>query len=107
MQWSSVAVTDHRNETSMIDTATGERRRVSIEGAGGPFIELPLSQVDEVRRHLDREAIPYWVDSLAISLDGEPETTVIKFSRYVDPARIQSILDEAEEGSGAGRDAGS
>ena len=79
----------------MIDTSNGERLQLSTESESGPYLDLPLSQVDEVRKLLDREGITYWVDSLAISFDGEPETTVISFSRYVDAARVQAMLDEA------------
>ena len=50
----------------MIDTSTGDRLIVSTEGDEGPFIELPLSQVDEVRKRLDQAGIPYWV-----RLDGD------------------------------------
>lgn len=78
----------------MTDTSSGERLIVSTEGDGGPFIDLPLSQVEEVRERLDRASIPYWVDSMAISIDGEPPMTVINFSRYVDAGRIQAALDE-------------
>jgi hypothetical protein len=80
-------------EGVMIDTSTGERLVVSTEGEAGPFIELPLSQVDEVRKRLDQAGIPYWVDSTAISIHDEPPMAVIDFSRYVDAGRIQSALD--------------
>ena len=80
----------------MIDTVTGDRLIVSNEGDGGPFIDLPLSQVDEVRERLDRAGIAYSVDSMAISIDGEPPMTVINFSRYVDAARIQAALDKPQ-----------
>jgi hypothetical protein len=83
-------------EGVMIDTSTGDRLIVSTEGDGGPFIELPLSQVDEVRKRLDQAGIPYWVDSMAISINGEPPMAVIEFSRYVDAGRIQSALDDPQ-----------
>jgi hypothetical protein len=83
-------------EGVMIDTSTGERLVVSTVGYAEPFIELPLSQVDEVRKRLDQAGIPYWVDSMAISIDGEPPMTVINFSRYVDAGLIQAALDEPQ-----------
>jgi hypothetical protein len=79
----------------MNDTSTGERLRVSTAGDAGPYIDVPLSQVEDVCKRLDREGIPYWVDPLAISFEGEPEVTIINFSRYVDASRVQAILDEA------------
>lgn len=78
----------------MIDTSTGERLIVSTESEAGPYIELPYSQVEEVCKRLDRAGISYWVDPWVISLDGEPETAEINFSRYVDAAQIQAALDE-------------
>ena len=80
----------------MIDTITGTRLQVSTEAETGPYIKLPVSRLDEVRQRLDRKGIPYWVNSLAITLEGEPEITFINFSRYVDAARVQTILDEAQ-----------
>jgi len=83
-------------EGTMIDTSTGDRLIVSTEGDGGPFIELPLSQVDEVRKRLGRAGIPYWVDSMAISIDSEPPMAMIEFSQHVDEGRIQSALDDPQ-----------
>jgi hypothetical protein len=78
----------------MIDTSTGERLIVSTTPDAGPYIEIPYTQVEEVRRRLDRAWIAYWVDPWVISIDGEPETAEINFSIYVDPNKIQSALDE-------------
>jgi hypothetical protein len=96
MQWSVGPHWLKKKERDVTDTSTGERLIVSTEGGGGPFIDLPLSQVDEVRKRLDRAGIPYWVDSMAISIDGEPPMSVINFSRYVDADRIQGALDELD-----------
>jgi hypothetical protein len=79
----------------MIDTSTGERLQLSLVQDAGPYIDLPFSQVDEVRKRLDREGIPYRVDPDVISFDDGPEMAEINFSRYVDAARVQAILDEA------------
>ncbi len=78
----------------MIDTSNGERLCVSALPDAAPYIDLPLSQVEEVCRRLDRAGISYWVDPWAISIDDEPETTTINFSRYIDAARIQAALDD-------------
>ena len=79
----------------MNDIYNGEQIHVSTESETGPYIDLPSSRVDEVCKLLDRNGIPYWVDSLAISLDEGPEMSVISFSRYVDAARVQTVLGEA------------
>jgi hypothetical protein len=78
----------------MTDTSNGKRLQVLDGGAGGLFIELPLSQLAEVRRRLDREGVFYWVDSYAISIEDEPPITVINLGLNNDAGRVQSILDE-------------
>ena len=79
----------------MIDEMTRDSLRVTTDGIGGPYLMVPVTQLDAVRAVLDRHAVDYWVDSDAISLDDEPATTVIHFGRSGDAARIQAILDEA------------
>ena len=53
----------------MIDTSTGERLQVSTEAESGPYLDLPLSLVDEVCKRLDQEGITYWVDPDVIGID--------------------------------------
>ncbi len=77
----------------MTDAATQKPLRVSTDGTAGPYIMLPVSQLDEVRRLLDSRRIRYWVEENAISLDGGPEMTVINLGRGGDAAAVQAILD--------------
>jgi hypothetical protein len=86
---------DRDMENGMTDTSTSERLRVATDGTAGPYIMLPLSQLDEVRELLNRQEIPFWVDSHAISLDGEPLIAVINLGLYGDASKVQAILDEA------------
>ena len=79
----------------MIDEMTRDSLRVSGDGIGGPYLMVPVTQLDAIRAVLDRHAVSYWVDADAISLDNEPATTVINFGRSGDAARIQATLDEA------------
>ncbi len=65
-------------------------------GAGGLYIKLTLDQLDKVRNLLDRDEIPYWVDSIAISIDGKPAVTVINLGLNNNAAQVQAILDEAD-----------
>jgi hypothetical protein len=81
-------------ERGMTDTSTGERLLVSTAPDAGPYIDLLVSQVEEVRKRLDRAGIPYWVESGEISIDDSPFITTIGFSRYVDAERIQAALDD-------------
>jgi hypothetical protein len=80
----------------MIDGMTEEKIRVSIDGVAGPYLMLPMTQLDHVCQQLDKHAIRYWVDTDAISLDGKPAIAVINFGRAGDAVSIQTILDKAD-----------
>jgi hypothetical protein len=79
----------------MIDELTKDSLRVSTDGVAGPYLMVPVPQLDAVLAVLDRHKVRYWVDADAISLDNEPAITVINFGRSGEAAQIQSILDEA------------
>jgi hypothetical protein len=79
----------------MIDEMTQSNLRVSNDGTAGPYLRVPVAQLDAVLLLLNRHKLRYWVDADAISLDNEPAITVINFGRSGDAARIQAILDEA------------
>jgi hypothetical protein len=79
----------------MTDTTTQLPLQVSTDGTAGPYIELAVSQLDEVKRLLDSRQIQYWVGENAISLDGGPEFAVINLGRNADSQVVQTILDEA------------
>jgi hypothetical protein len=77
----------------MIDTTTDKPLEVLTDGNAGPYIMVPVAQLEKVRNLLDASKIPYWVDEEAISLDGKPEITVINLSHGSDPNRVQKLLD--------------
>jgi hypothetical protein len=79
----------------MIDAQTQRPLRVSDDEIAGPSLMLPVSQLDRIRDVLDRDGISYWVDSMAISIDGKPEMIVVNFGRSGDAGRVQAILDKA------------
>ena len=79
----------------MIDEMTKDSLRVSTDGIAGPYLMVPVTQLDEVLAVLDRHKVRYWVDADAISLDNEPAVTLINFGRSNEAVRIQAILDEA------------
>ena len=81
----------------MTDTTTKKPLRVSGNGKYRPYIRLPLSQVDEVRRLLDSHGISHALEEDAISMDGGPYIAVIDFGREADAAAIQAILDSSVE----------
>ena len=77
----------------MIDTTTSQPLKVSTDGGAGPYIMLPIVQLDSVTTALDASEVKYWVDEEAISSDGKPEIAVINLGIGTDPTRIQGILD--------------
>lgn len=79
----------------MIDQCTNKPLVVSTDGDTGPYIMVPVNQVDDVCRLLDANDIRYWVDDDAISLDGKPEVTVVNLGSGSDASAIQKILDDA------------
>ncbi len=81
--------------STTIDEMTQSNLRVASDGTAGPYLIVPVGQLDAVLVVLDRHKVRYWVDADAISLDNEPAINVINFGRSGDAARIQAILDEA------------
>lgn len=77
----------------MIDVVTKKPLYVSTDGTAGPYIMVPLDQLDEVRQLLDQRCIHYSVDEDAISLNDEPYVTVIDLGRGTDAVAVQTILD--------------
>ncbi len=70
----------------MIDEMTKDGLRVSTDGIAGPFLMVPVTQLDAVLAVLNRHKVRYWVDADAISLDNGPATTVIN-SISAEPAK--------------------
>ncbi len=79
----------------MTDATTQERLRVSTDGTAGPYIMVPVSQLEDVKAILDRNRTHYWVDENAISLNGGPYTSVINLGREGNAQALQAVLDEA------------
>jgi hypothetical protein len=79
----------------MIDEMTKNRLRVSSDSVAGPYLMVPVTQLDAIRAVLDRHKVSYWVDADSISLDDDPAVTVINFGRSGKVDRIQTLLDEA------------
>jgi hypothetical protein len=77
----------------MIDTTTRQPLYVSTDGDAGPYIMLPVAQLETVSALLDTHKVSYWVDEEAISLDGKPEVAVINLGQGSNPVTVQSLLD--------------
>jgi hypothetical protein len=81
---------------AMIDTSTSERLLVCTEGSMGPFIELPLSQLDQVKQLLDDHGIYYWVAEDVVSWDDGPEIAELNLGRKGDAQAVQALLDSVD-----------
>lgn len=79
----------------MNDATTRKPLRVSTDGTAGPYILVPVSQLDDVRQVLEGHGIRFWVEEDVISWNGAPEVAVIDLGRGADPGAIQAILDGA------------
>ncbi len=77
----------------MTDTTTQQPLHVSIDGTAGPYIRVPLNQLDEVKRLLEGQRIRHWVEENAISWDGGPYIAVINLGREGDAHAVQAILN--------------
>lgn len=78
----------------MTDTRSRGSIRVLDGGKGGPYLRVALDQLDEVRKVLDEHGIFYWVDSVAVSLNGKPAVIAINLGLNNDAERVQTILDK-------------
>jgi hypothetical protein len=79
--------------TTMKDAMTKQPLYVSTDGTAGPYIMVPVTQLDELRRFLDQHGVRYSVDEDAISLNGEPEVGIVNLGRAGDAKTVQRILD--------------
>jgi hypothetical protein len=80
----------------MIDTTTKKPLRVLTDGTAGPYIMVPLDQLEEVKHALDNHSIRYWVEENAISLNKAPFIAVIDLGRNGDTKAVQAILDKVQ-----------
>ena len=80
----------------MKDVTTKQPLNVSTDGTVGPYIMVPVSQLDDVRRLLEHHRVRYSVDEDVISLNDEPEVAVVNLGRGGDAKGAQKILDGAD-----------
>ena len=79
----------------MTDSQAREKIRVSTDGTAGPYIMVPLEQLKRVRDLLDKNQVPYWVESDAVSVDGKPAIAFINLGASADANEVQALLNSA------------
>jgi hypothetical protein len=77
----------------MIDTTNHRPLHVSAYGGAAPYIIVPMTQLDQVKAVLDANAVRYWVDDEALSVDGKPWRTFVNLGQETSPAFVQGLLD--------------
>lgn len=77
----------------MIDTTTRKPVSVSSDGEVGPYVFLPLEQLEKAKALLDTNKVSYWIDEEVISFDGKPEVAVINFKTGTSQVMVQGLLD--------------
>jgi hypothetical protein len=80
----------------MTDVTTKKPLHVSTDGTAGPYIMVPVSQLADVRKLLEKHGVRYQVEEDVISLNGAPEGAVIDLGRGADAGAIQAILDSIQ-----------
>ena len=60
------------------------------------YLMVTVDQLPWVRERLDRNAIGYWVESAAVSVNGQPAIVVINFIGSCDPVQIQAPRDQTD-----------
>lgn len=77
----------------MTDAMTNKPMRVDAGYPPIPYMRLPVSQLEDVRRILDAHGFLYEVGSQYMSWGGGPYTAYIRFGRGTDAAAVQAALD--------------
>src|SRR5258708_1268040 len=78
---SSVAPLTRPEGKKVTDQSKGSPIHVSTDRGAGPYIRLPFSQLDDLKRILDGHGISYSVRENVISLGGGPFMAVVYLGR--------------------------
>jgi hypothetical protein len=79
----------------MINSITHEPIRVDKYPGAWPYVRVPLDQLDQVKKLLDRAGFRYSVAKNALSRDGEPNIIVkVSFEHRADVAALQALFDD-------------
>ena len=80
----------------MIDVTKKKPMRVVTGGTAGAFIDVPVSQLDDVRRLLDTHRFRYSVDDHYLSFNGGPQQALVHLGWGGDASAVQKILDDVD-----------
>jgi hypothetical protein len=77
----------------MTKTNTTLPLKIYAEHGNHPYIRVPLTQLETIKKLLDEDGHVYRVFEYAISHDGKPLTAIIDLDRRADLKAIQTVLD--------------
>jgi hypothetical protein len=79
----------------MISSTAHKPLIVHTADGAGPYIIVPLDQLESVASILQMYGISFWEDFFAVSVDGKPEVVFVNFGRSGNAAQVQRVLDAA------------
>lgn len=79
----------------MVDPGNQRTVRVALDSERKPYIQLTVAALDQVCQLLQSHAISFRVDPHTVSIDHKPAVAWIWIHKNADPARIQTVLDNA------------
>ncbi len=77
----------------MQDISTHSNIKVSTDGLAGPYIIVPVEQLETVKLLLNLHQIDHWNNRFGISLNGKPADVIVNLGVQVDAVMVQSVLD--------------
>jgi hypothetical protein len=80
----------------MIDVTKQKPIRVKTGGTVGAYFDVPVSQLDDVRRLLDAHQFRYSVADSYLSFNGGPEQALVHLGWGGDAIAVQKLLDDTE-----------
>ena len=80
----------------VLDVLTEQPLNVSTDGTAGPYIIVPLSQLDQLKQLLKQNGVAFSVEKTGISLNGKPVDVVVNLELGANIEAIQRILDSID-----------
>jgi len=78
----------------MTNMSTQEPVRVLTGGTAGPYMMIPVDQLESIQQTLTQNGIRFWMDDNALSINGSPYIALINLGREANAIAIQAILDQ-------------
>ena len=77
----------------MNDVELNTKLTVRAEGDAGPYLLVPIQQLQEVEAVLRAAGVRFSTSRDAIQMDGHDAIALLDFGRQADAMRIQALLD--------------